>query len=63
MTAAELRILPLLATHLSYPEIATELFLSKHTIKLQAHALCRKAGATSRSQAVTRSRTPALLDE
>ena len=63
LTAAELRILPLLATHLSYPEIATELFLSKHTIKFQAHSLYRKLGATSRSQAVTRSRTLALLDE
>ena len=51
------------ATHLSYPEIATELFLSKHTIKLQAHSLYRKLGATSRRQAVTRSRTLALLDE
>ena len=40
LTAAELRILPLLATHLSYPEIATELFLSKHTIKSQAHTRC-----------------------
>jgi LuxR family transcriptional regulator, maltose regulon positive regulatory protein len=63
LTAAELRILPLLATHLSYPEIATELILSKHTIKSQAHSLYRKLGATSRSQAVTRSRTLALLDE
>ena len=63
LTAAELRILPRLATHLSYPEIATELFLSKHSIKSQAHSLYRKLGATSRRQAVTRSRTLALLDE
>ena len=62
LTAAELRILPLLATP-CHTEIATELFLSKHTIKSQAHSLHRKLGATSRSQAVTRSRTLALLDE
>ena len=49
--------------HLSYPEIATKLFLSKHTIKSQAHSPYRKLGATSRSQASTRSRTLALLDE
>ncbi len=31
LTGAELRLLPLLATHLSFPEIAAELFLSpKH---------------------------------
>jgi DNA-binding NarL/FixJ family response regulator len=33
LTAAELRLLPLLSTHLSFPEIAGELFLSRHTIK------------------------------
>jgi LuxR family transcriptional regulator, maltose regulon positive regulatory protein len=33
LTAAELRLLPLLATHLSGPDIAADLFLSPHTIK------------------------------
>jgi LuxR family maltose regulon positive regulatory protein len=33
LTAAELRLLPLLPTHLSFPEIATELFLSRNTIR------------------------------
>ena len=33
LTAAELRLLPLLGTHLSFPQIAAELFLSPHTIK------------------------------
>jgi len=33
LTAAELRLLPLLSTHLSVPEIAAELFLSAPTIK------------------------------
>jgi LuxR family transcriptional regulator, maltose regulon positive regulatory protein len=62
LTAAELRLLPLLSTHLSFPEIAGELFLSRHTIKSQAVSLYRKVGAASRSQAVTRSRELGLLE-
>ena len=62
LTAAELRLLPLLATHLSFPEIAGELFLSRHTIKSQAMSIYRKLGVSSRSQAVTRSRELGLLD-
>jgi len=62
LTGAELRMLPLLATHLSYPEIAAELFVSTNTIKSQAYSLFRKLGASSRSQAVARSRELALLE-
>jgi LuxR family maltose regulon positive regulatory protein len=62
LTAAELRVLPLLATHLSYPEIAAELFVSPNTIKSQAYSLFRKLGASSRSQAVARSRELTLLE-
>ena len=62
LTAAELRLLPLLTTHLSYPEIAAELFVSANTIKSQAYSLFRKLGVSSRSQAVTRSRELALLE-
>ena len=62
LTAAELRVLPLLATHLSYPEIAAELFVSPNTIKSQAYSIFRKLGASSRNEAVTRSRELALLD-
>jgi LuxR family maltose regulon positive regulatory protein len=63
LTAAELRVLPLLATHLSYPEIAAELFVSPNTIKSQTYSIFRKLGASSRNEAVTRSRELALLDE
>ncbi|MGH3267588.1 MAG: LuxR C-terminal-related transcriptional regulator, partial [Trebonia sp.] len=42
LTAAELRILPLLTTHLSYPEIAAELFVSPNTVKSQAMSIYRK---------------------
>jgi LuxR family transcriptional regulator, maltose regulon positive regulatory protein len=62
LTAAELRLLPLLATHLSFPEIGAALFLSPNTVKSQAMSLYRKLGVTSRSQAVARSRELALLD-
>jgi len=63
LTTAELRILPRLATHLSFPEIAAELFLSRHTVRSQAMAVYRKLGVSSRSQAVTRSRELGLLEE
>ena len=62
LTGAELRLLPLLSTHLSFPEIAAQMFLSRHTIKSEANSLYRKLGASSRSQAVTRSRELGLLE-
>ena len=62
LTTAELRLLPLLPTHLSLPEIAARLVLSPHTIKSQAYSIYRKLGASSRSQAVARSRELGLLE-
>jgi LuxR family maltose regulon positive regulatory protein len=62
LTDAELRLLPMLATHLTFPEIAAEMFLSRNTIKTEANSIYRKLGATSRSQAVARSRELRLLD-
>ena len=62
LTAAELRLLPMLSTHLSFPEIAGELFLSRNTIKSQAYSIYQKLGASSRSQAVARSRELGLLE-
>jgi len=62
LTAAELRLLPLLSTHLSLPEIATEMFLSRNTIKSEVASIYRKLGASSRSQAVARSRGLGLLE-
>jgi ATP/maltotriose-dependent transcriptional regulator MalT len=62
LTAAELRVLPLLATHLSAPEIAAELFVSVHTVKSQQASLYRKLETSSRSQAVTRARQLGLLE-
>jgi LuxR family transcriptional regulator, maltose regulon positive regulatory protein len=61
LTAAELRLLPLLSTHLPVPEIAAELFLSPHTVKSEMKSIYRKLGANTRTQAVTRSRELGLL--
>jgi len=62
LTAAELRLLPLLSTHLSFPEIGQELFVSRHTVKSQVNSIYRKLDASSRSQAVTRARQLGLLE-
>jgi LuxR family maltose regulon positive regulatory protein len=56
LTAAELRLLPLLATHLSYQEIGERLFVSKNTVKTQAYSAYRKLRVSSRSEAVVRTR-------
>ena len=61
LTSAELRVLPMLTTHLSFPEIGADMFLSPHTVKSQAMSIYRKLGASSRSQAVARSRELGLL--
>ena len=62
LTAAELRPLPLLPTHLTFPEIGAELFLSPHTIKSEAKSIYRKLDASTRSQAITRARELGLLE-
>ena len=62
LTAAELRLLPMLATHLSVPEIAAELFLSPHTIKSQMKSIYRKLDSSTRTQTVTRARGLGLLE-
>jgi LuxR family transcriptional regulator, maltose regulon positive regulatory protein len=62
LTTAELRLLPMLATHLSGPEIAAELFLSPHTVKSHQLSLYRKLGTSSRSQAIARARELGLLE-
>jgi LuxR family transcriptional regulator, maltose regulon positive regulatory protein len=54
LTPAELRLLPLLATHLSFREIGEHLFVSRNTVKTQAISVYRKLGVSSRSEAVER---------
>jgi LuxR family maltose regulon positive regulatory protein len=62
LTGAELRLLPMLSTHLTFPQIAGEMFLSRNTIKSQVYSLYRKLGASTRSQAVTRCLELGLLE-
>jgi LuxR family maltose regulon positive regulatory protein len=62
LTAAELRLLPLLSTHLSFSEIAAELFVSPNTAKTHAVSIYRKLDAGNRSQAVARARELGLLE-
>lgn len=62
LTMAELRLLPLLTTHMTAPEIAAELLLSPHTVKSQMMSIYRKLGVTTRHQAVTRARELELID-
>ena len=63
LTAAELRLLPLLGTHLSLPEIAGQMFLSRNTIRSQAYSIYRKLSVSSRSQAVARAGKLGLLEQ
>jgi LuxR family transcriptional regulator, maltose regulon positive regulatory protein len=61
LTPAELRLLPLLATQRSLPEIADQQFLSVHTIKAQVTSIYRKLGVSSRTQAIDRAQGLGLL--
>ncbi len=61
LTAAELRLLPYLATHLSFREIGEKLFVSANTVRTQAGSVYRKLIVTSRSEAIERAREFGLL--
>jgi LuxR family maltose regulon positive regulatory protein len=54
LTTAELRLLPLLSTHLSLGEIAQQLHVTRHTVKAQTASMYRKLGVSSRGAAVAR---------
>ena len=62
LTGAELRLLPYLATHLMFPEIATRLFVSRNTVKSEAVSIYRKLGVSSRSEAIERAVEVGLLE-
>jgi LuxR family transcriptional regulator, maltose regulon positive regulatory protein len=62
LSPAELRVLQFLPGHLSYPQIATETFVSPNTVKTQAQSIYRKLGASSRREAVELARGAGLLD-
>jgi LuxR family maltose regulon positive regulatory protein len=62
LTSAELRLLPLLATHLTFPEMGDRLFVSRHTVKSQAISIYRKLEVSSRSEAVQQAGDLGLLE-
>jgi LuxR family transcriptional regulator, maltose regulon positive regulatory protein len=62
LTPAELRLVPLLATYLSFREIGEHLFISRNTVKTQAISVYRKLGVSSRSEAIERAAELGLID-
>jgi LuxR family transcriptional regulator, maltose regulon positive regulatory protein len=63
LTAAELRLVPLLATHLSYADIGQRLFVSRNTVKTHSMSIFRKLGVSSRSEAIERAEEIGLLGQ
>jgi LuxR family maltose regulon positive regulatory protein len=63
LTAAELRLLPLLTTHLSFREIAERLYVSRNTVKTQAISVYRKLGVSSRGDAIDRASDLGLVPD
>lgn len=63
LTAAELKLLPRLATHLSLQKIADELVIGRETVKSQATSIYRKLGVSSRSDAVAEAHRIGLLSD
>ncbi|WP_028062774.1 helix-turn-helix transcriptional regulator [Solirubrobacter soli] len=61
LTAAELHVLPLLTTHLTFPEIGARIHLSRHTVKSHSVSIYRKLGVTSRTAAIEKARDIGLL--
>jgi LuxR family maltose regulon positive regulatory protein len=62
LTTAELRLLPMLSTHMSFREIGDRLFVSRNTIKTQAISVYRKLGVSTRSAAVERAQHLGLIE-
>lgn len=61
LSERERTILEQMATHLSYPEIADELYISPHTVRAHAKAIYRKLAVSSRSEAVARGHAYGLI--
>ena len=61
LTGAEVRLLHLLPTHLTFGEIGERVHLSRNTVKSQAVSMYRKLDVSSRSDAVERATELGLL--
>ena len=62
LTNAELRVLRLLPSHLSFREIGERLHVSTNTVKTQALSVYRKLDVSCRSDAVERGCAAGLID-
>ena len=63
LTAAELRVLHHLPSHLSFREIAARLFVSQNTVKTHARGIYRKLGVSARGEAVALARGAGLVQQ
>ena len=61
LTAAELRLLPYMQTHLTLGEIGYRLFISRNTVSSEVSSIYRKLGVSSRNDAVERATAIGLL--
>ncbi|WP_028066647.1 LuxR C-terminal-related transcriptional regulator [Solirubrobacter soli] len=62
LTAAELKVLQFLPTHLTFRQIGERTSVTGNTVKTQANAVYRKIGVRSRSAAVMRARELGLIE-
>jgi LuxR family maltose regulon positive regulatory protein len=62
LTAAEIRVVQFLPTHLSFREIASRLHVSRNTVKTQVISAYRKLGVSTRTEAVESARNLALIE-
>jgi len=62
LTGAELRIIPMLATHLTVAEISHRLGISENTVKYHVGSVYRKLDATTRGEAVEHAVRAGLID-
>lgn len=63
LTEAERRVLAMLATHLTVPQIARDLVVSPATVRAHVRGIYSKLNVSGRAQAVTRAAQLGLLDE
>ena len=61
LTDSELRILRLLPTNLSLADIASQLYVSRNTVKTHVASIYRKLDADKRGEAVEQARAAGLL--
>jgi LuxR family maltose regulon positive regulatory protein len=62
LSTAELRVLQFLPTHLTSPEIAERLYVSRHTVKTQMISIYRKLGTNTRRGTVELAAAAGLLE-